>query len=84
MSCCITSTVSVSSDPIVALFMPSGEWQFQYVIDDYRTEIMKRSKAEWTSEEQIKENILEENRDASVEELLKSITDCFQQSGGEL
>ena len=47
---------------------------------------MKKSKAEWTSEKKmkIKENILEENRDASVEELLKSITDCFQQSGGKL
>ena len=71
-------------NPIVALFMPSGEWQFQYVIDDYRTEIMKKSEAEWTSKEQIEENLLKENRDASVEELLKSITDCFQQSGGML
>ena len=64
--------------------MPSGEWQFQYDLEDYRTEIMNKSKAEWTSEEQIEENILKENRDASVEELLKLITDCFQQSGGKL
>ena len=71
-------------NPIVALFMPSGEWHFQYDLEDYRKKIREISQAEWTSEEQIKENILEENRDASVEELLKSITDCFQQSRGEL
>jgi RHS repeat-associated protein len=71
-------------NPIVALFMPSGEWHFQYDLEDYRKKIMEISQAEWTSKEQIEENILKENRDASVEELLKSITDCFLKSGGKL
>jgi hypothetical protein len=45
---------------------------------------MEIRQAGWTSKEQIEENILKENRDASVEELLKSITDCFLKSGGKL
>ena len=45
-------------NPIVALFMPSGEWHFQYDLEDYRKKIREISQAEWTSKEQIEENIL--------------------------